>query len=87
MYKKRQTVASKEPELCPNEYRNIFWCPRVDWRNTQTYLDAQELTKQISKYIRIEKKPQIRRIVWGISFEYSNELGFPTNDPMNIQIY
>ena len=46
-------------EISLNVYPNIFICPRIDQINTQTHLDAQQMTKQTSKYILIEKKTQI----------------------------
>ena len=45
--------------MCVNKYLNIFGGLGNDRTNTQIYLDAKELTEQISEYIQIGEKPQI----------------------------
>ena len=47
-------VMNEYHETGSNEYPNILGCPRIDQTNIQIYLDAQDLTKQISKFMRTE---------------------------------
>ena len=59
-------------QLVWNNYSNIFGCPRIEWMNVKVYLNAQELTKPISKYIWMPK---------------NGPNGFLKTDRMNIGIY
>ena len=61
-------MTSKEYEMCPIKYPNVFRSQRIDQTNTQIYLDAKQLTEQISEYFWIKKASlfdffNIKRIV------------------------
>ena len=47
-------------EMGPKKYMNIFGCPRIEWMKLQIYSDAKEFIEQITEYIQIKEKSQIR---------------------------
>ena len=57
-----------------NKYLNKFGCPRIDRMNIQTYLDTQQIHKQIcSDKI---KKYACEWYLWAILLQYCNILVF-----------
>ena len=45
--KKIKTMMRKYYKMGLNQYLNIFGCPRIDRLNIQTYLDTQQIHRQI----------------------------------------